>query len=59
MTHVNLYAQLGNRNSPVVRDALTRDCEICGATVGDDCTNMPIDNGPLKGRLVHLERVRV
>lgn len=55
MPHVNLYAQLGNRTSPVVRDALTRTCEICGATPGDDCTNKPIDNGP-RGDIVHIAR---
>lgn len=59
VNHVNLYAQLGDRTSPVVRDALTRGCEICGAAPGDDCTNKMVNGVPLQGRVVHYERVRV
>jgi hypothetical protein len=53
---VNIFVQLGDRNSVMVKDALTRCCEVCKSGPGEDCTNMPINGHPLEGRLVHYAR---
>jgi hypothetical protein len=51
----NLFEQLGNPDSPEVKDAVTRVCRICEAPKGAFCTN--ITNGqPLATRLVHFDR---
>lgn len=51
----NLFEQLGNRESPEVRDALTRTCRVCHAVPGADCTQLT-NNYPLQNRIVHLDR---
>lgn len=54
--YASVYDQLGNRDSVIVKDALTRTCRMCDAPAGELCTNMPINGFPLSGRLVHYER---
>lgn len=51
----NPYAELTNRDSAIVADALTRRCE-CGAKVGEDCRSVIKGQTVLPGRLVHLAR---
>lgn len=45
--------KLNDMGSDLVRDALTRRCEICHAPPGELCRK------PIFQRLVHLHRVRV
>lgn len=45
--------KLSDPDSELVRDALTRRCEICKAPPGEPCTEL------IFGRLVHLHRVLV
>lgn len=54
--YTNMFEQLGDRNSTIVRDALTRKCILCNAPPDNECTNLPINSFPLSGRLVHLAR---
>lgn len=61
MTRPNPYIQLTDRDSAIVRDALTRRCEICKAKPGDDCIDtLAVGPAgymkPLRGRLVHYAR---
>lgn len=53
---MNIFGQLGDRNSVMVKDALTRGCEVCHAKAGEDCTNTIVSGYPLENRLVHFAR---
>lgn len=55
MNPTELAVQLDDINSPMCRDALSRKCEVCRASVGVPCHNLT-DGGPLKPRRVHLMR---
>ncbi|ETB44354.1 MULTISPECIES: zinc finger domain-containing protein [Mycobacterium avium complex (MAC)] len=48
-------ADLADRESALVQDALSRSCEVCKAKPGDDCFNLA-DGKPLPGRIVHYAR---
>jgi hypothetical protein len=48
-------AQLADRDSPLVQAGLARYCKICHRAPQFDCVS-PIDNGPLVGRVIHIER---
>lgn len=52
----NLYDQLCDFTSQIVKDALTRTCRMCDAVPGIRCTNMPINGYPLADRIVHYDR---
>jgi hypothetical protein len=54
---MTLFDQLlRDRNSDLVKEALRRQCEVCHAEPGADCTN--VDNlVALKTRVVHYVRV--
>jgi hypothetical protein len=52
---VNVYGQLGERTSLMVREALKRKCEVCHADPGADCINI-VNGHPLEGRVVHYAR---
>lgn len=45
-------SKLANPDSPIVRDALTRKCGICGAAEHQPCVNGNT------GRVVHYQRAR-
>lgn len=52
----NVFDQLTNPDSELVKNALTRTCRICHVKPGYHCTNLT-DNRPLPGgRLVHHDR---
>jgi hypothetical protein len=53
---VSIYADLGNPFSKIVKDALTRKCEVCRAKPGEHCTNTILNGHPLHGRIVHYAR---
>ena len=52
---MNVFVELGHRNSDIVKDALTRKCEVCKAKPGADCTNI-VNGYPLQDRVVHYAR---
>jgi hypothetical protein len=52
----SLYTQLGNADSPIVREAKTRRCEVCHAKPGENCNNNILGGIPLQGRIVHYAR---
>jgi hypothetical protein len=54
---VNIFRQLGDRNSVMVTDALTRTCTICKAAPRVDCRHPWETSEPL-GRIVHLARAQ-
>ncbi|WP_459979829.1 zinc finger domain-containing protein [Mycobacterium avium] len=50
-------SKLANPDSPIVRDALTRKCGICGAAEHQPCVNGNTGR-PLVRRVVHYQRAR-
>ena len=48
---------LGDPDSDVVRDALTRKCEVCKAKPNEECVNTITKGAALPGRLVHYARL--
>ena len=55
MTHQSIYHPLADRDSDVVKEALTRRCEVCKAQKNADCTSI-IDGKAVPGRIVHYAR---
>jgi hypothetical protein len=55
-THANPFGELADPDSLLVRDALTRRCEVCKAKPGRECTNTVTAQTELRGRLVHYAR---
>lgn len=53
---MTLFSDLNNPDSPVVRAALTRRCEVCKARPDEDCRNTMVPGTALPGRLVHYAR---
>lgn len=51
-----LDEQLMDPNSDIVREALTRTCDLCGAKVGQVCRNVIQPGQPLPGRIIHIGR---
>lgn len=51
-----LHEQLTDPNSEMVREALTRRCDGCGAAIGVLCHNHIQPGADLPGRLIHLGR---
>ncbi|WP_158213493.1 zinc finger domain-containing protein [Mycobacterium avium] len=49
-------SKLANPDSPLVRDALTRACALCGAPTHQRCINR--DGKPLARRIVHYQRAK-
>ena len=47
---------LSDRYSGLVKEALTRECAVCHAEPGADCTNVD-KHLPLNSRIVHYLRV--
>jgi hypothetical protein len=49
---------LGDPDSPLVVEALSRKCGMCKAEPGVNCRSI-IDGKPLRGRLVHMFRAEM
>lgn len=47
-----------NPDDPVVVEALTRPCDICGALKRTMCVKRPGIQADLAGRLIHLGRMQ-
>ncbi|WP_177246869.1 zinc finger domain-containing protein [Mycobacterium malmoense] len=50
------YAELSDRGSAAVQDALTRTCELCGAPPGEDCRSIIKGRTTPPGRIVDYAR---
>lgn len=53
-----LTDQLVDPASPIVTEALTRRCDLCGAPVGHLCVKRGGFKADLTGRLIHLGRMQ-
>lgn len=53
---MTVFGDLGDRDSTVVQDALTRSCEVCKAKPRDVCRSLIKGQNGLPGRLVHYMR---
>lgn len=53
----DLAQALNDTNHPLIRDALTRPCDICGAPSGAKCQPRQGIHHDLAGRRIHLARM--
>ena len=54
---MNIPDQIGDPDSPLVQDALTRGCDQCHAPIGSLCTKRGGIHHDLHGRVIHIGRM--
>ena len=53
---MNVFDELGRRNSPIVKAAMQEKCPVCKAKPGEECVNTITNGHPLQNRIVHYAR---
>lgn len=51
-----LDERMNDPSSDIVREALTRTCDICKAGIGQLCHNVITPGQPIPGRIIHIGR---